>query len=247
MVDWQERTVWYTRNLRSNKRLLLIAALNGFFLSGRIMQDGEVFIQAECWVRAWTRRSQPKPRFCMSVLPFRPETFLNAPLIPHDMILTAKSFFREVYRHYRSEAMVQLLYNRSDKQWAIRPLHQKVSSQEVEHEEREDVPPGWQAVGIIHSHGNYPAGHSHTDNANEVTIDGIYITVGKVNAPWLDISASITVCGYRFLIPSQTLIDLREELPPHPSRWMAYVQYVQKPVFTPSLWWLPTEDSDDTY
>lgn len=43
---------------------------------------------------------------------------------------------------------------------------------------------GFAIIGTIHSHCNFGAFHSGTDNHDEMNFDGLHITIGKVNSGW---------------------------------------------------------------
>jgi hypothetical protein len=61
---------------------------------------------------------------------------------------------------------------------------------------------GFKVAGTIHSHCNFSAFHSSTDDADEIGFDGLHITIGNVNSGW-SFSARYMVGGYA----SQTTVE----------------------------------------
>jgi len=56
---------------------------------------------------------------------------------------------------------------------------------------------GWQMVGTIHSHCDFSAFHSGTDEADEASFDGVHLTFGHVNQDRFSIAASIVFSNNR--------------------------------------------------
>lgn len=64
---------------------------------------------------------------------------------------------------------------------------------------------GYRLFGTIHSHCDFGAFHSSTDDADEIGFDGLHITIGKVNSGW-DFS-----CRY-MLSANEFKIDIKDVL-----------------------------------
>jgi len=109
------------------------------------------------------------------------------------------SFFREVYRQFRGEAIVLLFYNEETGKYRVVPPHQKVTAAACDYNRGVTIE-GWTMIGTIHSHANFSAFHSGTDDADEKTFDGLHITYGHVTSDEFTLSASIVANGHRFMV-----------------------------------------------
>ncbi|QQG47534.1 MAG: hypothetical protein HY044_00365 [Candidatus Woesebacteria bacterium] len=222
MTYMGERIVFYDRNFEfpTNKRLLYVVAKNGNFLWGCIKQGDETWIE----IVAPTNRKIIESCQPEDLLNFEQKIYTSFSKIPYGLILMAKGFFRKVYEKFQSEAMLQILYSPEEDKWDFRPLHQKVSFASVQHREIEPIPEGFLAVGIIHSHGIMLAGHSLEDDFNETGVDGIYITLGRVFDGPVNMSVSVTICGLRFILSPDFLIDMPDQISYFPEDWLWYVR-----------------------
>jgi len=109
------------------------------------------------------------------------------------------SFFREVYKVYKSEAIVLLHYNQRKKKYILQVPPQEVSFAGIDYV-KSKLYQGYDLIGTIHSHGNMSAFHSSTDDSDEEHFDGLHITIGNVNEEFVSISTSIVSNGHRFAI-----------------------------------------------
>ncbi len=234
MTYMDDRIVLYDLSFEfpTSKRLLFIVAKNGNFLWGRIKQGDKT------WIEIVASANKKPFGFCQpsDLFDFEQKTYISFSKIPYGLILKAKGFFRKVYENFQSEAMLQILYSPMDDEWDFRPLHQKVSYALVEHQEIEPLPEGFLAVGIIHSHGNMFSGHSLEDDKNELSVDGIYIVLGKIVERMLNISVSVTICGVRFNLSPEFLIDIPDQTSYFPENWLAYVEKGENPWFPIQLY-----------
>lgn len=133
----------------------------------------------------------------------------NLPKIPATIIGQALLFFREVFIEHKTESYLTLLYSKKLGQYRLWCPKQEVSYSSVSYDRTDSVPveernymgsdgPGWQSVGTIHSHCDFSAFHSGTDEFDESTFDGIHITLGHVNRNDFSIVASIAINDNRF-------------------------------------------------
>jgi hypothetical protein len=127
----------------------------------------------------------------------QPYAKMNIPRIPGEDFGKIMSFFKKVYEEYRSEAIVLLYYNSKKESYKIYVPHQKVNGASVDYVKSVSIKNHIQ-VGTIHSHANFSAFHSGTDDNDEKHFDGIHITVGDNLDDFPSISASIVVNGMRF-------------------------------------------------
>jgi len=128
--------------------------------------------------------------------------------IPGMWIAKVMNFFREVYKEYRSEAIVLLFYNEETGHHKIVPPHQKVAGASCDYDKGITIE-GYTMIGTIHSHGNMSAFHSGTDDKDEEHFDGLHMTFGDLDEDYPSISASIVSNGFRQMIePEQYIKDL---------------------------------------
>jgi len=123
-------------------------------------------------------------------------------------LMTAKiaNFFTDVYKEHFSEAVVLLFYNEEKKHYKIIIPSQKVSSAGAEYN-RSITVEGYQMIGTIHSHANFSAFHSGTDQGDEQSFDGLHITFGNNNEDPISISSSIVANGHRTIVKSEDYLD----------------------------------------
>lgn len=131
---------------------------------------------------------------------------INIPMISKKMIGNILGFFKEVYRLYKSEAIVLLFYNKNRKSYKIFVPEQEVSRASLSYETTKTIKDHI-LIGSIHSHGSMTAFHSGTDVGDEAKFDGIHLTIGKVDETLFDICGSIAVNGMRVPISPENYIN----------------------------------------
>lgn len=130
---------------------------------------------------------------------------INIPLISTKMFGNILSFFKEVYKLYKSEAIVLLFYNKNKKSYKIFAPSQEVSRASLSYDSTKTIKDHI-LIGSIHSHGSMSAFHSGTDVGDEAKFDGIHLTIGKVNETFFDVCGSIAVNGMRVPISPENYI-----------------------------------------
>lgn len=128
---------------------------------------------------------------------------------PIDEFKYTMRYFRYIYDEYKSEACVLLLINMNTKQWRVLPVvqinpnggHVKYlfpNSDDYDHDIPDIDKPisimnnefnelyrqGYRIYGTIHSHCNFSAFHSGTDDNDEYGFNGLHITIGNVRSGW---------------------------------------------------------------
>lgn len=125
----------------------------------------------------------------------------SLPQIPAKLIWQIKTFFRQVVERIRTEANVILYYNEQAKEYKLIIPKQTVSHAGVEYRRKNMIhEPGMEGflrVGTIHSHCDFGAFHSPTDEHDERDFDGLHVTFGNNHLDIFTISASIVVNGFR--------------------------------------------------
>jgi hypothetical protein len=142
------------------------------------------------------------------------------PKISALVMAQAKTFFNAVFDRYRSESYLTLLYSKKLESYRLWCPKQTVSYGSVNYDRTDTVPvedrdyigndgDGWQMVGTIHSHCDFSAFHSGTDEADESTFDGVHLTFGHVNSDRFSIASSIVFNNNRSkLEPSDVALGI---------------------------------------
>lgn len=126
--------------------------------------------------------------------------------IPAYQFAQVESFFREIYREHRSEAIVLLFYHEERKVYKIVPPHQKVNGGSVDYNRAITIE-GFTMIGDIHSHANMSAFHSSVDDKDEESFDGLHITIGNCGSENVSLSASIVSNGKRFMVEPSDYVN----------------------------------------
>lgn len=130
------------------------------------------------------------------------------PKIPAHVMRQAKLFFKTVFDVHHSESYLTLLYSAKLQTYKLWCPEQSVTYTSVDYNRADTVPvedrnyigstgDAWQMVGTIHSHCDFSAFHSGTDEADEASFDGIHLTFGHVNQDRFSISVSTVFSNNR--------------------------------------------------
>ena len=118
--------------------------------------------------------------------------------IPLDMWQQVLSFFKWSYDETTSETQVRLLYNASEDKWAVWAFPQEhgtgMTTKEIDGDEKDrqrETFKGYTVAGTVHHHCSSPAFQSGTDKDNELSQDGVHITVGNLDKSQFDLHARV--------------------------------------------------------
>lgn len=136
---------------------------------------------------------------------------MNIKKIPGGQFAQVMTFFKEVYKEHHGESIVLLFYDEEKKVYKIVPPHQKVNGAACDYDRGMTIE-GMTMIGTIHSHANFSAFHSGTDQDDEEHFDGLHITIGHVNSDEVSISASIIANEHRFIINPLDYVERLEEV-----------------------------------
>lgn len=123
----------------------------------------------------------------------------DLPPVPHGIMSKALTFFRKVFKIYRSESAL-ILYYHPENGYNLFCPEQYVSYGSVSYKRNERPENYGNTVGTIHSHCDFSAFHSSTDEADEADFDGLHMTFGNVDQESFSISASLVSNDHRVLI-----------------------------------------------
>lgn len=140
--------------------------------------------------------------------------------IPAEEFAWTMQYFRDIFAKYRTEACVVLMLNTETKHFRVLPVvqygmsHSSVQyihpgNSEVDMEAAKPLhalvkarydewhKEGYRFYGTIHSHSDFSAFYSGTDNNDDDKNDGIHITIGNVNKDW-SFTARHTIRGFHW-------------------------------------------------
>jgi hypothetical protein len=127
------------------------------------------------------------------------------PPVPGELLGRVIGLFREVFRRYRSEAIVLLHYDPAGARYTLAVPEQSVAGGHLTYAIG-PTPPGLLRVGTIHSHAGAEAFHSDLDDWDERHDDGLHVTVGELDGP-ASLSCSVVVDGRRFPVPARDVFS----------------------------------------
>jgi len=137
----------------------------------------------------------------------------DLPKIPRHQFAKIVDFFKEIHAQHSSEAIVLVHFNEETEHYKIQCPHQKITGGSVQYL-RNIIYEGYDNICTIHSHSSMSAFHSSTDDHDEKDVDGLHITVGRVD--WDDgqfeLSCSIVFNGTRFIVDPMDYIDGLENI-----------------------------------
>ncbi len=146
-----------------------------------------------------------------------PSLTLSLPKIPPELTQDIIRFFSWVHKTHGTEAMLLLWIRERDKTYRLSaPVRQVVSSARIHTYEIPTRISGERLIGTFHSHGSMGAFHSGTDCSDELSINGIHGTIGRLcigkDVVRCDVSLEASVNGTRFsLEPEAWLVGLSRE------------------------------------
>ncbi len=109
------------------------------------------------------------------------EFYFDAPKLPKELLSRAIDFFTRVYNAHKTEAAVHIVQNYDTLEYDLFVPHQRLSHGGVfSIYNPMHIRKGWALVGTIHSHCNFSAYHSGTDEADAKALDGIHLTIGNL-------------------------------------------------------------------
>lgn len=135
----------------------------------------------------------------------------NLPKIDAVTCAKIKLFFQLVVEKYRSESVVILYYNQELNSYATAVPQQTINHASAVYIRKgltaNEHLQGYVPIGTIHSHCDFGAFHSGTDDSDETDWDGLHITFGNNDLEDFSITASIITGDERIAIDPQNLIE----------------------------------------
>lgn len=135
----------------------------------------------------------------------------NLAKIDASLCYKVKTFFAKVVAKYNAESCVVLFYNADTEDYALVVPQQAVAHGGVKYHRggltHMQELAGYVPVGTIHSHCDFQAFHSGTDDRDEEDWDGLHITFGHNDQEEFTISASIVMNAKRGKFDPMTIIE----------------------------------------
>jgi PRTRC genetic system protein A len=150
---------------------------------------------------------------------------LNYPKIPQVLIEKAIGFFDHIYRKNGWESAVVILWNKQTEQMELICPDQKNSYGSVNYD-LPNLPPHQLFIGDIHSHCNFSAKPSFTDEDDEKSRPGIHLIVGDLDRKEIDFYCDVVVDGGLFEVKDawsmvEDYIQPDKNFPPN---WLDHVK-----------------------
>lgn len=129
------------------------------------------------------------------------------------------AFFKWTYDTEKSEAQVRLFVHPT-RGWKIWAFPQSggtgMTTKEVANEDatkqRAEIGEGYEAFGTIHHHCAAQAFQSGTDTHDETTVDGLHITIGKLDEKMHDLHARLYIKSHKFDVNMSAFWDIGDEV-----------------------------------
>ncbi len=138
------------------------------------------------------------------------------------------AFFEWSQREHRSEAQVRVFVNPTTREWQAWAFPQKgklgmATTELPDHPQfslqRPRFGDDWTYYGTIHHHCGAGAFQSGTDSANEIVLDGLHITIGKIGSARYEIDARVYQSRFRLnnvrLDTFWDVSELKSTIPAH--------------------------------
>jgi hypothetical protein len=161
-----------------------------------------------------------------------PLLWSDIPKVPTSILSEVWAFFRHVWETRHSEAMVYLTHK--DDTYRVFVPRQEASVGHVNARlKAEHIAEGWMVAGTIHSHCNFGAFHSGTDEGDAEDHDGLHITIGHVDLDEPSIAGMVSINGVNWNLKYEEYAEA-PLLPntPFPPHWSRYVVGALEPAKT---------------
>lgn len=148
------------------------------------------------------------------LLKIEPHAKLLIPRFTAPFIKEVVDFFYWCYEEHKSEGFVYLYYNQTNEKnpYLVIPAEQTVTGASVAYGEMPDPPEGYTVIGTMHSHGSMGASHSGTDHNDQSELDGIHITVGKLDSNSPDFDIKLYILGTAYTVKEENILPLSRKV-----------------------------------
>jgi hypothetical protein len=124
---------------------------------------------------------------------------MNEKRIPQWLIMKAHDFFKKIWDDKGTEAMVYIIHHPEKDEFNLWVPEQYCTGASVNYRLKPGaIKGGWYAVGTIHSHCNFGAFHSGTDQHDMSGMPGLHITIGHVDRDWPEFAVALSANKQQF-------------------------------------------------
>lgn len=131
------------------------------------------------------------------------------PKVPLKLFGIMVDFFREIYRLYKTEVMLQLFYDKKVRKYFWYLPDQEVSSHYCNIKRNIEIEMAYTLVADFHSHGSYNAYFSNTDNADELG-NRVYGVIGNIDTDEITYQLRAGTGGYYVYIHPSKIFEMEE-------------------------------------
>lgn len=174
------------------------------------------------------RKIDPLPELAAS----KGMLYYDIPKLPATLLGQAWSFFADVYDKHKIEAMVYITHSAERGYRLFVPTQRNGPASVNSDFNLEHIAVDHALVGTIHSHCDFSAFHSGTDDTDAAKHDGLHITIGHVNTDTPSYAAMISVNGVDWNMKLEDVTDGTPPKTPHPAWWLRYVTKGSSPAAT---------------
>jgi len=136
------------------------------------------------------------------------------PTMPQEILNTAAAFFRLIFDMWHTESALLLALDEENKYHLYCPK-QEVDYTGVDWKDDVDLADGHYLMGSIHSHCDFSAFHSGTDEGDAAKNDGLHLTFGHIDRDVPEVDAMISFSGVRWTkLDLSTFVEGGEWKPP---------------------------------
>jgi hypothetical protein len=145
----------------------------------------------------------------------------DIPKLPAALVGQVWSFFAEVWRRQKTEAMVYLTYKDGVGYRVFVPDQRPTGGHvSVKDFDSRKLQRGWRIAGTMHSHCNFGAFHSGTDKGDAEKHDGLHLTLGYVDDPTkFQIAAMVSLNKAQWDYEPSRVIEGEVGWGTHPEWW----------------------------
>jgi hypothetical protein len=137
----------------------------------------------------------------------------DIPKIDDTLLAQIRAFFAAAYESMHAEAMVLLTLTAENK-WGVIVPPQTVDYASIDYKfDPKIVPEDVILAGTAHSHCNFSAFHSHTDEGDAAKKDGLHLTFGHVDSDKFEVAAMLSFGGVNWDLKLDEITDVPEGLP----------------------------------
>lgn len=186
-----------------------------------------------CRNHPWFKSCAPAKKGPSDLANQEPFCSLSYPRIPRLLMEKAVGFFARVYDEHKTESAVLIVFNKLTNQVELLCPQQKVSWGSVKYEVP-NLENHLLLIGDMHSHGDWKASPSMTDENDEMGRAGLHLIVGDITKEPPDLFCAVVADGQRFDVKDLGLMleDYIQRDQQFPKEWMSKLKVEKYAAYT---------------